>query len=537
MSTYIGNLVRNEIDIKKQTVYFLLLLLMLSWTFFYFSADVDDMATHYLYSKKSTFPKITSADIDFGDNTNKYILLNNTIKATALFFKVTKYHDVITILDFLRGKFKIIIHNYKKDTDFAEYVGSVVFFATAINFIFVLLILSIILQTYISKRGVYIFTLTFIVTILGSLIWIFLKSLNLEGYLLTIPQLGHFWGVVLGSLNQNFELYSWAPRSQVFILAAATYLLLLSKDKRKTVIILLLIPLMFLIHIRQTLVVVIFLFFSELFTGIFKYLSQFFFRGKRMTANLFKLIYFGTPLAFNILMVFGVSCFLYYIINYSVQGTKIPYFKILMSIFVNSTLYIAIIFSYIFIPILFGSNILSRRVSGLFDEDRDIQWMKGIQLTSFIIYLLIVSYLLGEIYLLFRDNLLFWNMDIERTKHRAESTFVFIIRMQIVAIIFFFLLNKGAAFVDKVKDFYIRRIISNRLLIMGLILLTVFFGYMRLSHVQYEFKRNLYSRETTPNTTSDKVKSTLFSASKIPHKWFAEMDGGEITNPKYGLGR
>lgn len=530
--------------IKKRTIWFLILLLSFSWVIFYASHDVDDLAYHYFYSKTSNVdkskikeifknsivPRITTTDINkipphllpdeeriplfrytynlYIASRNNNIFLNNIIKISAGLFKFTTYNK------------------YKQSITYPEYVGSVTFFSTAISFIVTLLILFMVLQTQIGQRGVYIFTLTFIVTILGSSVWIFSRYLDLDSYLY-IPPLSYFWGLMFGSPHQNFELYIWAPRGQVFIIVTLIYLLLLSY-KRNFLIIILLALLMFLIHFAHAFIAIAFLIFSEIINGIFIYFSHLFLR-RKITNKFVKISYFSIPFVFNILTVSALTLFLYYAINFDIK--EISFLDILISIIKNTWLYAGLIFSYIFFTILYTDNNASNKFSGLFEVDQQHQWMKGFKLTAFIQYFIIYLVIFSDVFIYYSGgsysskNISFpFYYSAPQLGWRVFDTFGFILRMQIITLIFFSMLRKRNMFVDEFKRFYKRIITSKKMfwIICAMCILIIFVGYIRLEHVNYNIAKGLDEGGRILEPKSERIKTILFMASKFPNKWFAD---------------
>lgn len=531
-------------NIRNRTICFLLLLLSFSWVIFYASNDVDDLVIHYFQTKtskvdknkikeifeNSIVPLITKADIEqipiytlppeermplfrymwflYVQSAEKdYILLQSIIKITAKIFKLTIYNP------------------YKQVITYPEYVGHVTFFSTAISFIVTLLVLFMVLQTHISQRGIYILTLTFVATILGSFVWIFLKSLDLAIYL-QIPPLNYFSEIMFGSLNQNYEPYVWAPRGHVFILVALVYLLLLSY-KKNFIIIILLTSFMFLNHFAQAFVAIVFLISSEIFNGIFTYFRHLFLK-RQMTDNFFKLSYFSIPFIFNILAISGLTLLLYYTINWGIK--EIAFLDILISIFKNSKVYTGLIFSYIFFTILYTDNIIHNKLSSLFEIDQPNQWMKGLKLTSFIIFFIIYAFIFNEVFVHYRGtsrsstNILFpFFYSAPQVGARTFNTFIFILRLQIITFIFFLILRKKNKFIDIFNSFYGRIITSKKMawIVCAMCMFVIFMGYNRLTLVNRNMTKSYNKGGKFLNPTWEEA-TILFMASKFEHKWFAD---------------
>lgn len=512
---------------------------------FYASNDVDDLAIHYFQTKtakvdkseiKEKFnnlivPLITKANIEqipiytlppeermpifrymwllYAQSAGTdYILLQSIIKVTAGILKLTIYNS------------------YKQVITYPEYVGYVTFISTAICLILTLSVLFIVLQTQISERGVYIFIITIIITILGSFVWIHLKSIDLANYL-QIPPLNYFSEIIFGSLNQNYEPYIWAPRGQVFILVTLVYLLLLS-NKRNFIMIVLLAFLMFLNHFAQAFIALVFLIFSETFNSVFAYFSRIYHR-KQIGDKFAKLSYFGIPFLFNVLAISVLALLLYYTINYGVK--EIAFLDILISIFNNSKVYTGLIFSYVFFTILYTDNIIYNKLSILFKVDQSNQWMKGLKLTSFIIFFIIYAFIFNELFVHYRGtpysstNILFpFFYSAPQVGARAFNTFIFILRFQIIAIILFLILRKKNKFIDIFNSIYERIINSKKMawISCAMCILIIFIGYKKLAHVNYNMTRdyNLGTKFLDPKW--QEVKTILFMASMFEHKRFAD---------------
>lgn len=512
---------------------------------FYASNDVDDLAIHYFQTKTSKVdknkikeifenlivPLITKADIEqipiYTLPPEERMPLFRYMWLLYVQSAEKDYNLLQSIIKITAGILKLTIYNpYKQVITYPEYVGYVTFFSTAISFIFTLSVLFIVLQTQISERGVYIFTLTFIITILGSFVWIYLKSLDLANYL-QIPPLNYYSEIMFGSLNQNYEPYIWAPRGQVFILVTLVYLLLLS-NKRNFIMIGLLAFLMFLNHFAQAFIALVYLIFSETFNSVFASFSRIYHR-KQIGDNFAKLSYFSIPFLFNILAISVLALLLYYTINFGIK--EIAFLDILISIFKNSKIYTGLIFSYIFFTILYTDNIIHNKLSSLFEVNQSNQWMKGLKLTSFIILFIIYAFIFNELFVHYRgssrssSNILFpFFYSAPQVGARAFNTFIFILRMQIIALIFFLILRKKNKFIDTFNSIYERLINSKKIawISCAMCILIIFIGYKKLAHVNHNMTRdyNLGTKFLDPKW--QEVKTILFMTSIFEHKWFAD---------------